>query len=66
MFQCGSLLSLGENLKNNVFPPPASPGRHTVFVLKSPVEQFCQLCGVGVDNDMLTMLLCLLDVSYES
>lgn len=62
MFQCGSLLSLGENLKNHVFPPPASPGQcvsHTVFVLKSPVEQFCQLCGVGVDNDMLTMLLCL-------
>lgn len=54
-----------QKLKHSmVFQPPASQGchgLHTVSALKSPVEQFCQLCDVGVGNDMLTT-----DVSNES
>lgn len=38
------------------YPKPGHHGSHTVSAAGTPVEQFCQLCGVGVGNDMLLQL----------
>ena len=61
-FNCRCVKVKGKNKVS--FPPSASPDQHsthTLSILRSAVEQFCQLCGVGVGNDMLTT-----DVSNES